>query len=478
MPSANVSISKPVHWSKDFVEHLRLVHFALVAVSVGLILLVLSAKSYNPATALRQVQEIILLQKSWSPQWLLENIIPSRDNVAAFYSLNEAKEARYPSVERSDNIRITYKPGQHVLGTVYWKRGSPQSTSSFVFVFPESSLVMPRWLSAQDSILGNQPDPFLPGGVPQTLSGFHTWWDILQRPSTVDIPTEVCPTGGIIGENTVIGDAQHKNLGSFVVLSENSTVDSPANLQRVELLVGRPSDSRQIGYIGDLPTKKKEQAFFAFGKIPQLVVNQEKLTKLFPNWHPGSFDTTFRDLDRAGHELGVLDLMQVKTIISDDAPKGVEVFEVFGMKLPSALINSWGPVIVLAVQLYFFVYLRQLSGNLHPDDAGWDVPWIGMDQSSLARIMFFATLVLLPAIALTFLGGRDILQMTADYRDTAKGLLSLKVPIKEWGSKILESILFLIVGLISALVLGCLSWKYRPRIKQEPSYSCPSQLFE
>jgi hypothetical protein len=42
----------PAHWSKDFVEHLRTVHFALIAVAAGLILLVLSAREYNAVTAL------------------------------------------------------------------------------------------------------------------------------------------------------------------------------------------------------------------------------------------------------------------------------------------------------------------------------------------------------------------------------------------------------------------------------------------
>jgi hypothetical protein len=62
----------PAHWSKDFVEHLRTVHFALIAVSAGLILLVLSARKYDAIVALVQIEEIIDLQKQWSPQWIIE----------------------------------------------------------------------------------------------------------------------------------------------------------------------------------------------------------------------------------------------------------------------------------------------------------------------------------------------------------------------------------------------------------------------
>jgi hypothetical protein len=60
----------PAHWSKDFVEHLRTVHFALIAVSAGLILLVLSARQYNAATALVQIEEILDLKHRWCLQWV------------------------------------------------------------------------------------------------------------------------------------------------------------------------------------------------------------------------------------------------------------------------------------------------------------------------------------------------------------------------------------------------------------------------
>ena len=50
--------SSPQHWSKDFVEHLRTVHFALVTVSVGLILL-MSSKSYDPKIAASEMSAVL-----------------------------------------------------------------------------------------------------------------------------------------------------------------------------------------------------------------------------------------------------------------------------------------------------------------------------------------------------------------------------------------------------------------------------------
>jgi hypothetical protein len=43
---------------------------------------------------------------------------------------------------------------------------------------------------------------------------------------------------------------------------------------------------------------------------------------------------------------------------------------VFPPSRPSASRWAWGDVLLLSVQLYFFVYLRQLCGKLKSDDPG------------------------------------------------------------------------------------------------------------
>jgi hypothetical protein len=48
------------------------------------------------------------------------------------------------------------------------------------------------------------------------------------------------------------------------------------------------------------------------------------------------------------------------------------------------------------VQLYFVMYLRRLFRTLKVNDPGWDVPWMAMDQSLMARIMLFVSITMLP----------------------------------------------------------------------------------
>lgn len=53
------------HWSKDFVEHLRTVHFSLTIVAVALIITGTNTESQKTAKAFTQVHQISQLSRQW-----------------------------------------------------------------------------------------------------------------------------------------------------------------------------------------------------------------------------------------------------------------------------------------------------------------------------------------------------------------------------------------------------------------------------
>src|SRR5271170_3995491 len=57
-------------WSKDFVEHLRTVHFALIATAVAVIVVAQTAKPYNRFEADRELNQIQQLKLKWSPEFV------------------------------------------------------------------------------------------------------------------------------------------------------------------------------------------------------------------------------------------------------------------------------------------------------------------------------------------------------------------------------------------------------------------------
>jgi len=102
-------------------------------------------------------------------------------------------------------------------------------------------------------------------------------------------------------------------------------------------------------------------------------------------------------------------------LLSDENTKGAEVFEAFGMKFPAGQITFWGDILLLSVQLYFLVYLRQLSGKLKPDDAGWDVPWIGMNSSATSKVMCCVSFAVMPVVASTCIGWQGAIRACIGY---------------------------------------------------------------
>jgi hypothetical protein len=163
-------------------------------------------------------------------------------------------------------------------------------------------------------------------------------------------------------------------------------------------------------------------------------------------------------------EVADLPLQDIKEFLHDEAAKGQEVFEAFGMKLPAGKVTLWGEILVLSVQLYFFIYLRQVAGKLRPDDPGWDVPWVSMDTSRLSKTVVFVSLVVLPVAATALLGVQAFLV----WRKTAW-------PYEGWSRLLHPSEPFALgIAVIASICLGILSWRYRPKVEaEEPSYSSP-----
>jgi hypothetical protein len=141
-----------VHWSKDFVEHLRTVHFALVAVSVGLILLL--SRSSSPA--LGQIRQVIELRKQWPPEWL--SYIPEAETVHLKNFLH------LPQKPLGDAWRISWRQSEQVCVTVDEKR--PGNGSVVCLKFPLHNCV------------GGGEEFF---EFPTTLAEFRGWWAQLQN---------------------------------------------------------------------------------------------------------------------------------------------------------------------------------------------------------------------------------------------------------------------------------------------------------
>jgi hypothetical protein len=439
MPAPNAD--SPAHWSKDFVEHLRAVHFALIAISAGLILLMLSSREYNAVLALVQIEAIIEFKHQWSLQWIRDNAIWHPNHYKRHVDGNEPvnKFSRLLSLaidipERGPlNARLfewTPKKPDYTLGEL----ARPVVYSCD---FQENWITNSKW----------SPNLF-----PRTLKEFRIWWSAFATPQVLKMPTTIYegtvfnspepPRGPLAFVFIPIKRDDEKLLPHYDISFSLANFDEPA------YVFEQDASSPDVGDFGSVVLSAND--------VREYEVSQQTISSVFTNMQPsGSFAESFTDLSTAARNFADLSLEDIEKFLHDEAGKGQDVFEAFGMKFPASRVTLWGQILLLSVQLYFFIYLRQLSGKLRADDPGWDVPWAGMDMSHVGQAVMIFTLIVLPISAVALL----------DFQAVRGKLLFSNGPYDFWMPSLAYTGLVLALG--ASGFLGILSWRYRPSVKPE-----------
>jgi len=417
--------TSPEHWSKDYVEHLRTVHFALVTVSAALIL-ILTSKQYDAKRARTELDAIVVMKQEIDSL----RTTPDSDEVSPWF---QAKSIPTKGIF-SHQTFIFHRP----LVNQFWCDFSSRSGGEYI--------------------------PF--NGFPDTIRTFQPWWDSnTVAPLIVDTLYDVF-SGSIVDPATrqpvVRLDiteevSKHTNATElFVDYDRLCNVNPPPT--SVPSLTLRSLDLTGVDFSFTVTTAR------------MVIDNQLILGSYFKGQKAGPFADNFHDLMIAaqGRELESFNILAPE--LREEATKTGDTFEAFGIKFPSEQVTRWGMIILIAVQLYFVMYLRQLSHKLKPDDPGWDVPWMAMDGSLLARVMFVVSVIALPCAAGT------LVLMNAASLWFPEGLTWHLIGVVRSLDRLsrVEFVLMPIAALASFILSG-LAWHYRPRLS-EPIV--PAQLFE
>ena len=425
----NASSAMPQHWSKDYVEHMRTVHFALAGVSLALIIVVLTSRPYNPIAALREMEQILKLKKDWSPVWLRQDTSVVRTEI-------ENQSDDVPKTGGVDEfVEESDKPAANETEFFdFVDISSPKpSRSTYRFLLPRDNWYQEPWSSVP------------PTDFPESLSDFKRWWDSL--PAVVYFPGAYS-TEGWVQE----GPDPTKKIGRiFPVLkmTEDTAKSVPfSGSKELDLDVHLDASSFSYVYVD----KDLNVFVIPIFKLEKAEVSRASLGTKF-GWKNASFEEAFPDLSLSAKGLEVLDLDRIRQILSDDATKGSQVLEAFGIKFPAEQISTWGVLIVLSVQLYLLAYLIEFAGRIKDDDAGWDVPWIGTNDTALGKLIFFITLVVMPCVALAVLGHFSIAHSLLQGHDTFIHALHSR-------NALFVSCWVAVLGV--SLYLAIRSWSYRP----------------
>lgn len=444
----------PAHWSKDFVEHLRTIHLTLIATAAAVVVVALTTKPYSTEVAKNELHKILELKANWSANFF------RRDTVQ---SVSDSKPVNplFPRVlpkQLEDDVGLDNSPICYV----------PTQSGTLECEFPlDDSIVIEQSMRAGD-FAHLMPPP------PETLSDFKVWWHIFLDSDDYIIyfPKHIARTGNFYDSSNHL-----RNKVEIYPIYERSLrkpkLSRPIKPGKAKLAFDW---SRGLVFvIGSAPdrfvaTPPSDTFVASVTRYEYTRINSKYLAKHL-GLASGDFQHVFYDLRQVADKNGYENLSKLEDILSKSETSETPVFEVFGIKFPADVATLGGSIALLGAQLYFFLYLRRFSGGLNPDDAGWEVPWIGMDSSLLARGTYLLTITLLPATSMVILSEEAASRFTRGYRELNS--IHLLAPLHKWHWTVQVKTTALIVAIVLSAILGILSWRYRPQpgrgLSSEPS---------
>jgi hypothetical protein len=250
-----------VHWSKDYVEHLRAVHFSLIAVCASLIVLIDNSVDYDAKKAFHQVQDIQALESDWSPDWVFAQL-QAQSSVGG--------TCQYSSSEHSDLIEVTSGKPQLLEGTLV----PPPKGRSATF---NLQLPKPSWFQPGTFGAGKSGVMKSLAVLPTTVSEFRIWWDDLRVLTPVIYrPISLCPQGLVLGSK----DSNHAVQYASVLENDQGLRD--AKLDRVVIPIAAPipaADHLQWAYVAALADGT---AYFPFSTFEKVEITQRAIEQQFP----------------------------------------------------------------------------------------------------------------------------------------------------------------------------------------------------
>jgi hypothetical protein len=172
-------VPTPAHWSKDFVEHLRTVHLALIATAAALVIVALTTKSCSTPVAKNEIHKIQELQTSWS--------------VKLTYSM---KQETFNREEPKEEKRLPISRGSS-LEVLYGTNGSSNTPKSITTYLP-SELSVASIFNDSGEVVSGSIEEVVPK-IPNTLASFQKWWDSLDdHRLIVYFPTSVFAKAEVI----------------------------------------------------------------------------------------------------------------------------------------------------------------------------------------------------------------------------------------------------------------------------------------
>lgn len=390
-------------------KHLRTIQFSLFAICVGIAIVLLSDRSSPVSRARTQLDDILSLSEG-PTDWLLpavKTFLKDRDAIRPLEGSFDVDGREFVYEAGWGLYRITNSRLVHVGG----------------FEDP----------SGQYHIAGD----YLSLDI-ATLAGFAVFWDAIHEPHMLVVPKLIKEEGAVLvglsrkrpfGPSrgslsdwtvsepieymgTVYGPAPSKRTYEFKekpsrsVDASQRTNGSPLPVAQLpEPVRDLLSDSdKWVVYLrsfhGPLPDDSINATFVFFpAEVNVYQVDLQQLLKRKfdkPKGKRGKFSYTFRDVNEITKDYQELPPKTIATILQGEAERSGERLHVFGATVPSEIVYQWGALILLGIQVYFWLHYTQFVAARNTPRERINVPWIGLYSDHISTAVFFTTSYIIP----------------------------------------------------------------------------------
>lgn len=375
------------HWSEDFVKHLRTVHFALIAVSAGVIVLACARSTSEISTAHEKLKEIMEITGPKEDAFWTDTLLASLSTEAS-QMIQSADIGFYGNAL---DVNLHDGKGEQTrvaIDRTLWRlvsRSYPGAPASYATPasLSEFKNAWDHWRDGVDLLVFKQ-------------QGADCWVRTLD--DTPHFKKAICswsspPLPGTLRRK---GEFRAATRDELISIKELSRVPGPS----VWEISAKDTDDK-FPYIILIPVEEK----WGFIDVQTAIIEKH------PSWHlhKGTFEESFKPLT-GFKEYQSTDLKTAETILAAEEKRSLTSLDAFGVKFPAEAAIRWGAgaALVLIVQLYLWAHLFEFRRKLSSEDKGWNVAWVGVYETRPARILLYGSLLVLPLAGVSALGIRGL----------------------------------------------------------------------
>ena len=108
----------------------------------------------------------------------------------------------------------------------------------------------------------------------------------------------------------------------------------------------------------------------------------------------GDFSQSFPDVADLAKHLEILSIKDLETFFHKEMARSGQTIELPAVKLPGEAVTSWGIVILVAIEAYFFAIFREFCCRVTPGDKAWTVPWLGISRDIVSKVTFSISMLI------------------------------------------------------------------------------------